>query len=101
MGEKKETFSALVEGTHGLVADTVTLDRPISSRLRREYPLFGDGFPLLKSSCPCCFSAEPWRPTGQWDVLGDMNTNWNSSARLPQSKPVEIFIAYDAAVCSD
>jgi hypothetical protein len=38
LGEKKETFSALIEGTHGLVADTITLYRHIRSGLWREYP---------------------------------------------------------------
>jgi hypothetical protein len=38
LGEKKETFSALIEGTHGLVADTITLERHIRSGLWREYP---------------------------------------------------------------
>ena len=39
MGEKKETFSALIEGTYGLVADTIALDRQIRSCLQRDYPL--------------------------------------------------------------
>lgn len=33
LGEKKETFSALIEGAHGLVADTITLERTYPLRL--------------------------------------------------------------------